>query len=749
MISTLRGLADLAHFLFAPICTVWRPPLLRPPHPVDNMSLIGGLCCPGCTEPFYIDGDSTLPLTLSCGHVFCAPCADAIQLLHKPACLLCKAAVAVAVPNAAMRQLAAAWLANSADLEGRVLSGSRGYSPPPMSEPYDVLTVSAQSGDEPGAVAEVREEPATAEVTLITGAFEDVDSVSDAIDKLRHIKEIASDKAATLLSAYDAISSKKASMHTRFNDSLALLRGTVHALKVELDNLVEIREKEARATLTARDKALSAQMDELTISAAQLSCAASICDSAVAASSSLSLPKLQTVLHDVTGMCGTRNGAGDTAVACGGTGCAADGDDTRSPSAVQPVVSPVVFLSVDASALRSVIPHLAQVFDAECIECKPSGAGAVEFVVGNDDECKKHNIALLTLTTSDGEPFTRFVLGDVDVKLRESKFGDVVAASFVTPSMVRPGVLQLAYQVLEASLSRIHIAVSVRGMPAGEFTVERAFQCDGVPQGKLSRLTQSGRASGLAVHSNGSLVAISNAVTCDVIVCKADNGDVVGRFGRRGAGRLMFGEPEKMCLSPHGNILVAERENKRVQEVTWDGKWVRFVGDAYCRERNFPVSCVAANTSIIVLGLATHTTEGAAVFDAVSGDHVRTMTNYRFDQPTTGICIAPTGSDVVMVLRSTAYVFTHTAADNRLFEAESQFLRDPNDVLFAYGDMLAVCDYGEGCVRLVNRKTGAEMKRWGREGMTSGVAFSRPTAMALAKGVLYVLDFGGRVYSFK
>ena len=55
-------------------------------------------------------------------------------------------------------------------------------------------------------------------------------------------------------------------------------------------------------------------------------------------------------------------------------------------------------------------------------------------------------------------------------------------------------------------------------------------------------------------------------------------GEHIRTFGSEGAGEGQFKSPAKLCFSAAGNILVAERDNKRVQEVTLTGDHVRFIG---------------------------------------------------------------------------------------------------------------------------------------------------------------------------
>lgn len=83
---------------------------------------------------------------------------------------------------------------------------------------------------------------------------------------------------------------------------------------------------------------------------------------------------------------------------------------------------------------------------------------------------------------------------------------------------------------------------------------------------------------GLAVSHDGSLLAVANYGSCSVSLYAFPTGTPAHTFGSRGSGLLKFKDPCKLAFCPAtGNLLIAEDENCRVQEVTRAGTHVRFL----------------------------------------------------------------------------------------------------------------------------------------------------------------------------
>lgn len=89
----------------------------------------------------------------------------------------------------------------------------------------------------------------------------------------------------------------------------------------------------------------------------------------------------------------------------------------------------------------------------------------------------------------------------------------------------------------------------------------------------------SGEPNGLALSPCGKRFAVSFAKEHCVAVYATANGAELVKFGTKGAELGMFDRPLKIAFHPKSkNILVADCQNKRLQEVTSDGLAVRVIG---------------------------------------------------------------------------------------------------------------------------------------------------------------------------
>ena len=127
---------------------------------------------------------------------------------------------------------------------------------------------------------------------------------------------------------------------------------------------------------------------------------------------------------------------------------------------------------------------------------------------------------------------------------------------------------------------------------------------------------------GLAVSRDTSTAVLST--TGDfLLVYTLPDFELVHRFGVTGAGKAQFKAPRKLCFSAVGTVLVAEMDNKRVQEVTLSGEHVRFI-DAGPVE----LASIAANDELIVVGTERSSDSpgrqaSVLMFDAATGALVR------------------------------------------------------------------------------------------------------------------------------
>lgn len=121
---------------------------------------------------------------------------------------------------------------------------------------------------------------------------------------------------------------------------------------------------------------------------------------------------------------------------------------------------------------------------------------------------------------------------------------------------------------------------------------------------------------GLAVMEDASLFAVSDYGSSGIWVYRLPYGNKLTRFGNKGNGPGQFDGPLRLCFTSTGTLLVADSENKRVQEVTVTGDHVRFLQSDAIKS---PVVHVVCNTKAVVAtqksGFGTF-----SVFDMVTGE---------------------------------------------------------------------------------------------------------------------------------
>ncbi len=93
-------------------------------------------------------------------------------------------------------------------------------------------------------------------------------------------------------------------------------------------------------------------------------------------------------------------------------------------------------------------------------------------------------------------------------------------------------------------------------------------------------------------------------------------GELVRTFGGYGAGPGLFNGPARICTTPADTLLVADRNNHRVQEVTFTGEHCRFIGSEFLLD---PVFGVATIDDLVAVGKVDGTTDHRVMMFSLSG----------------------------------------------------------------------------------------------------------------------------------
>ena len=256
------------------------------------------------------------------------------------------------------------------------------------------------------------------------------------------------------------------------------------------------------------------------------------------------------------------------------------------------------------------------------------------------------------------------------------------------------------------------------------------------------------RASGLAISPDGAHMVTSHA-NHTLSVYSLPSGEHIRTFGSQGKGRGQFKFPAKLCISVAGNILVAEKRNKRVQEVTLTGDHVRFIGVGVIDDG---IGAIAANVELIVVGKYYCTSNKHIImFNAVTGALVKAFGDYgvapgqlmyncngiRFTPDSRHIIVAESNGDG----KGRLSVFTLTGQFvKHIGEGE---LKAAGDVEFTVTGDIIVCDYSSDRLCVYSADGSTLLRRWGGQGYTNG-KFKTPIALAMCGGQLYVLDNGSK-----
>jgi DNA-binding beta-propeller fold protein YncE len=113
------------------------------------------------------------------------------------------------------------------------------------------------------------------------------------------------------------------------------------------------------------------------------------------------------------------------------------------------------------------------------------------------------------------------------------------------------------------------------------------------------------------------MLAIADKETCSVVVCDARTGATLSSFGSSGSEAGRFLRPAAVCTLPlNGNLLVAEDVSKRIQEVTFSGDHIRFIGSDVIQD---VITDVSASESMIAVAVQGPKTQCILLFDSVTG----------------------------------------------------------------------------------------------------------------------------------
>lgn len=130
----------------------------------------------------------------------------------------------------------------------------------------------------------------------------------------------------------------------------------------------------------------------------------------------------------------------------------------------------------------------------------------------------------------------------------------------------------------------------------------------------------------VALSWNASLFAVAQYKEHWLSVHQVSTGELVAKFGTLGNGPGQFHCPARLCFTPHGTLLVADSKNKRVQEVTITGNYVRSIRNSMFEFPVFHVTC-SVDKIVVAQGSVDKLDGVFCVYDMSTGQFLRSFGN--------------------------------------------------------------------------------------------------------------------------
>jgi len=228
-----------------------------------------------------------------------------------------------------------------------------------------------------------------------------------------------------------------------------------------------------------------------------------------------------------------------------------------------------------------------------------------------------------------------------------------------------------------------------------------------------------------------------------ITVYSTVDGSETVSFGGRGTGPGQFNQPSKLCITPRDTLLVADRGNQRVQEVTFSGVHIRDIGVGVFRGDIWGIACNEQHIAVTKFGSSTLPNR-ILVFNYSTGELLRQFAALGRGDGQIGL-----SSGVRFTPDNQHIIVADTYYNRRLsmFTVDGVFVKHIGmgvlragwcDVDFTADGRIIVADCGNNRV-CIFAADGAMTLSWGTEGTSDG-QFKYPTALAVSGDKLYVLD---------
>ena len=255
---------------------------------------------------------------------------------------------------------------------------------------------------------------------------------------------------------------------------------------------------------------------------------------------------------------------------------------------------------------------------------------------------------------------------------------------------------------------------------------------------------------GVAVSGDGRHMAVTD-IGNRVTLYALPKGTSEKAMGRTGSGPGEFDLPGKLCFTNKtpNTLLVAEFNNKRVQELTLTGDHVRFVGVGLLTDA---VYGIAANDDVIVVGKHSCTTnQRIIVFHSASGEIMRSFGDYG-DEPgqvmwkCNGLRITPDGEHILVAHRNESdfgmvSMFTLAGEFVKCICMGAKQRISDVQLVPSSPDTVLVSDGLTNAVYVYSWESGERLLQFCKRGTFGNGTLLSATALAVTSdGLVYVLD---------
>ena len=334
-----------------------------------------------------------------------------------------------------------------------------------------------------------------------------------------------------------------------------------------------------------------------------------------------------------------------------------------------------------------------------------------------------------------------------DVRVHVAALEDVFGAVAVLPelhnSTCRPGLISGHYAVhCTSSIGAIQLSVATLAGFCPDVTIE---VCAGsVAAGRHVRSIVApfrdeigAMPSGFTLSTDAKLLAVADMDASQLVVYDFETFEQVRVINPD----EQLDKPIILNTTVDNTILVAEHIRCAIREVTWDGKFVRFIGlDVF----DTSVYIVTSNSEYIATAKGNERTESHRVllFDYASGELVRSFGS--FGQGVgrlgscTGIRFSRDGKHLWLMEFTNSRLSQYTMDGEHVQSFGEDVLTRAGDFEFTASGDIVVTDFTNGKVHLFSQR-GEYIRRLGEQGSADG-SFFNPEAVFVYKDKYYILD---------